>query len=84
MLFLWKKGTFVIELLICISCHVAKYCNVSCQKKHWPKHKVYCKVLNITSKSNEIHVSESVIHLSRKENAKMIFWSEINVLLTAT
>ena len=71
--FCGKSGTFGIELLICASCHVAKYCSVSCQKEHWLQHQVYCKALNISSRSNEIHVGEAVAHLSPKERAKVVF-----------
>ena len=60
-----------IELLICASCRVAKYCNASCQKKHWSQHQSYCKALNILSQSNEIQVGESITHLSPKDHAKI-------------
>ena len=33
-----------ISLKACKSCMVAKYCNVNCQKNHWPKHKKECKI----------------------------------------
>ena len=51
---------------------LAKYCDVLCQKKHWSQHQVYCKALNISSGSNEIHVSESVTHLSPNEQGIMV------------
>jgi len=33
-----------VSLKACKSCMVAKYCNVNCQKNHWPKHKNDCKL----------------------------------------
>ena len=30
-------------LKACTSCRLVKYCNVKCQKNHWPKHKNECK-----------------------------------------
>jgi len=32
-----------INLKACKSCMSVKYCNVNCQKNHWPKHKQECK-----------------------------------------
>ena len=32
------------NLKACIACKQVKYCNVSCQKSHWPKHKKECKI----------------------------------------
>ena len=32
-----------IELVMCNSCKHIKYCSVTCQKQHWPKHKQECK-----------------------------------------
>ena len=32
-----------IELKTCNSCKDIKYCSVTCQKNHWPKHKQECK-----------------------------------------
>ena len=31
------------DLKGCTSCKLVKYCNVSCQRAHWPKHKKECK-----------------------------------------
>jgi tetratricopeptide (TPR) repeat protein len=31
------------SLKVCKSCMLVKYCNASCQHKHWPKHKIECK-----------------------------------------
>ena len=33
-----------VSLKICKSCMHVKYCNAECQKKHWPKHKMDCKL----------------------------------------
>jgi tetratricopeptide (TPR) repeat protein len=33
-----------VSLKTCMSCMHVKYCNVECQKKHWPKHKQDCKI----------------------------------------
>ena len=33
-----------VKLKACKSCMHAKYCNAACQKKHWPKHKIPCKL----------------------------------------
>ena len=79
--FCGKKGTFGIDLLICSSCRVAKYCDVLCQKKHWSQHQVYCKALNISSGSNEIHISKPVTHLSPNEQAKMVLLSGNNCII---
>jgi TPR repeat protein len=31
------------SLKACTACKLVKYCNVNCQKNHWPKHKKACK-----------------------------------------
>ena len=31
------------DLKQCTACKVAKYCNATCQKAHWPQHKKECK-----------------------------------------
>ncbi|MCH9627908.1 MAG: hypothetical protein S4CHLAM2_15560 [Chlamydiales bacterium] len=31
--------------LRCAVCHIQKYCNVTCQKAHWPAHKQVCQIL---------------------------------------
>ena len=33
-----------VTLKICGACMLVKYCNASCQHKHWPKHKKDCKL----------------------------------------
>ena len=33
-----------VSLKVCKSCMQAKYCNATCQHKHWPKHKKDCKL----------------------------------------
>ena len=33
------------KLKSCGKCFTASYCNVDCQKRHWPKHKKLCKLL---------------------------------------
>jgi hypothetical protein len=33
------------ERLNCSRCNIACYCNVECQKAHWPKHKKACKLV---------------------------------------
>ena len=38
------------SLKACKSCWLVKYCNVNCQKNHWPKHKKECK-----ERAAEIH-----------------------------
>jgi len=32
------------SLKACKSCMIVKYCNVNCQRNHWPKHKKVCKL----------------------------------------
>ena len=32
------------SLKVCKSCMLVKYCNAECQKKHWPTHKIACKL----------------------------------------
>ena len=32
-----------VSLKTCKACMSVKYCNASCQHKHWPKHKIPCK-----------------------------------------
>ena len=32
-----EEGGGVIRLKACKSCMVVRYCNVNCQKNHWPK-----------------------------------------------
>ena len=32
-----------VNLKTCKRCMLVKYCNASCQHKHWPKHKILCK-----------------------------------------
>ena len=39
-----KEGRGVISLKACKSCKLVKYCNVNCQKNHWPRHKKECKL----------------------------------------
>ena len=39
-----EEGVGVIRLKACKSCMIVKYCNVNCQKNHWPKHKKECKL----------------------------------------
>ena len=39
-----EEGGGVISLKACKSCKLVKYCNVNCQKNHWPKHKKECKL----------------------------------------
>jgi len=34
----------VISLKACKSCWLVKYCNVNCQRNHWPTHKKECKL----------------------------------------
>ena len=31
------------DLKACTACKLVKYCNASCQRAHWPKHKKECK-----------------------------------------
>ena len=33
-----------VSLKACISCKLVKYCNVNCQRNHWPKHIKVCKI----------------------------------------
>ena len=33
----------ITSLKACKSCKLVKYCNVNCQKNHWPTHKKACK-----------------------------------------
>ena len=30
-------------MMACSGCHLVKYCSQTCQKKHWPVHKIDCK-----------------------------------------
>jgi hypothetical protein len=32
------------SLKTCKACMLVKYCNAECQKKHWPTHKIACKL----------------------------------------
>ena len=34
----------VVNLKTCKSCMLVKYCNADCQRNHWPKHKMACKL----------------------------------------
>ena len=36
-------GGDIVSLKSCKACMLVKYCNVKCQRKHWPKHKKQCK-----------------------------------------
>ena len=36
-------GTFGDGLKVCTACKLVKYCNETCQRAHWPKHKKECK-----------------------------------------
>ena len=38
-----EEGGGVISLKACKSCKLVRYCNVNCQRNHWPKHKKVCK-----------------------------------------
>ena len=40
----------VVNLKACKSCMLVKYCNVNCQRNHWPKHKKECKL-----RATELH-----------------------------
>ena len=33
-----------VSLKMCEACMQVKYCNAECQKNHWPKHKIPCKL----------------------------------------
>ena len=33
-----------VSLKTCKACMRAKYCNADCQRNHWPKHKIPCKI----------------------------------------
>ena len=33
-----------VSLKACTACVLVKYCNVNCQRNHWPKHKKECKL----------------------------------------
>src|SRR5210317_2467041 len=39
-----------VGLKTCTACKMVKYCNASCQRVHWPKHKKECK-----KRAAEIH-----------------------------
>ena len=39
-----EEGSGVISLKTCKACMVVSYCNPTCQKNHWSKHKKECKL----------------------------------------
>ena len=39
-----------VSLKACTSCKLVKYCNVKCQRNHWPTHKKVCK-----QRASELH-----------------------------
>jgi tetratricopeptide (TPR) repeat protein len=39
-----EGGGAVVSLKTCMSCMLAKYCNATCQRNHWAKHKKECKL----------------------------------------
>ena len=43
----WCSGCFRKdkELRLCGKCFTASYCDVHCQRRHWPKHKKLCNIL---------------------------------------
>jgi len=39
-----EEGGGVVNLKACKSCMLVRYCNVNCQRNHWPTHKNECKL----------------------------------------
>lgn len=38
-----KAAVDNVKLKMCTACELVKYCNVECQKNHWPRHKKACR-----------------------------------------
>ena len=53
----------------CSGCNLVRYCNKSCQKKHWYSHKVICNAIRALSKmsSQSEKPSNFVTHLTPKQ-----------------
>jgi len=51
-----------INLLSCKGCNIALYCNITCQKKNWFKHKTLCKEIQEKKKEKEVDNIYDAIH----------------------
>ena len=47
-----KPPTFAAKL--CSRCRTVYYCDTVCQKTHWKKHKIMCKIMKTGDKINRI------------------------------
>lgn len=52
-----------IKFKVCSGCNVAHYCNVECQKDHWPSHKPFCKKRNNSRNKDVINVVQYLFNL---------------------
>ena len=57
----------------CSGCRLAKYCNTSCQKKHWPSHKAVCHAVQTlgNASARNIKYSNFVTHLTPKQSSQI-------------
>ena len=64
------------SLKACTACKLVKYCNIKCQKNHWPKHKKDCK-----QRAAEIRDEALFNELPAKEDCPICFLPMPNQLI---
>ena len=57
----------------CSGCRLVKYCNTSCQKKHWPSHKAICHAVQTLGNASARNIKHSnfVTHLTPKQSSQI-------------
>ena len=60
-----------LTIWTCSGCRVVKYCNKSCQTKHWHNHKAICQAVQALSNVSDRNIKHSnfVTHLTPKQSS---------------